>query len=437
MGLRDNLRAFSERWANEQRAITPQDFGRGIDVGDRWFTTRSGESVTLDSVLGIQHVWSCVTLLVNDIRKLPVDAFRDLGEDRKASIPRPSWMRYPDPQDMNTKFSDHVAQAVFSLMVDGNAFIYAFPSVFNVETLLLLDPTRVDIRGGRFHVRGYPEPLTAMNVRHIRNLVKPGATRGMNPIQATREGFGLTAAAERYAQRFFDKGAVMSGVIETPAGAVVDADRLKKDFDRNHDAKGNAHAVGVLTGGATFRSLSFSPEDTQFLTLRKVQKEDAAAMFHIPPFKIGSTEPGAVAYASTSNARIEYVQSAIEPIVSLLEDAYSDFIPGDDTYVKFNLNALLRGDPKARHEAYSVGLQNRFLKVDEVRALEDMQPFGESNGGGFLDTPNSVVVDPRVTEAVALIGAGADPAETLAALGLPPITFTDRSAPVPAPEVAA
>lgn len=395
MGLRDRLRAANDALNGAAlRAITPQDFGRAADVMDDWFDTHAGEAVTFDSVIGIQHVWACVTLLVNDIRKLPADVFRDVGEGRRVPIDAPRWMRYPDGTDANTRFRDHVAQAVLSLLVDGNAFIYAAPSVYNVETLLVLDPTKVDIRGSRFHVKGYSDPLTELNVRHVRNLVKPGARRGMNPIQAAREGFGLTLAAEQFGQRFFANGAVMSGVIETPVGATVDADKLKAEFGKRHDAKRRAHAVGVLTGGATFKSLSFSPEDTQFLALRKYQLEDAARLFHIPPFKIGSTEPGAVAYASTSNARIDYVQSAIEPVVVLLEDAYSDLVPGDDTYVKFNLNALLRGDPAARYSAYATMLQAGVITKDEVRRWEDWGPASEALGadtpdGGFLRTPQN------------------------------------------------
>lgn len=439
MGLFDRLDRLVG-YRPEPRAVTPQDFARGTDLDD-WFASASGENVDTDAVLGIMHAWACVSLLVNDIRKLPWDVYQDLGEARKRPIPKPAWMVRPDPLDPNTTFSDHVAQVVMSILVDGNAFPYAWPSVFNVERLVLLDPTKVDVKQGRYIVRarGYEGTFDALNIRHIRNLVKPGEYRGMNPIQAAREGFGLTLAAEQFGQRFFANGAVMSGLVEVPreAGKLSDEEtsRIREQFRKRHDAKRKAHAIGVLTGGATFRQLSFSPEDTQFIALRKYQLEDTARLFHIPPFKIGSTEPGAVAYASTSNARIDYVQSAIEPIVHLLEEAYSDLVPGDDTYAKANLNALLRGDPKARFEGYGVGLQNRFFKVDEVRAWEDMAPFGEADGGGFVDTPNNTMVNARITEAVALINAGADPAATLAALGLPPIEWSGPATPAPAPEV--
>lgn len=423
MGLRDRLRAANDALnahaLQNLRAITPQDFARGADY--EWFETRSGEPVTFDTVIGIQHVWACVTLLVNDVRKLPWDTFRDTGDGHRVPIDRPSWMVHPDPMDSNMRFRDHVAQAVLSLLVDGNAFIYAWPSVFNVELLMVLDPSKVDIRDGKYIVKGYREPLTDLNIRHVRNLVKPGERRGVNPIQAAREGFGLTLAAEQFGQRFFSNGAVMSGMIEAPAGANLDAKDLADQFRKAHDAKKKAHIVGVLTGGATFKQLSFSPEDTQFLALRQYQLEDAARLFHIPPFKIGSTEPGAVAYASTKSARIDYAQSAVEPIVVLLEDAYSDLIPGEDTYTKANLNALMRADPETRYASYAVGLDKRFVQVDEVRALEDMEPLGADNGGGFLNTPNNQAVDPRYEQVGSLVRAGYDPDESLAAVGLPPI----------------
>ena len=390
-----------DRWVGyrpESRGLTPQQvWGSGAD---EWFDRpRAGAPVDFESVMGIQHVWSCVSLLVNDVRKLPTEAYRK-ADKRRIPIAKPGWMTLPDPLDPNTRFRDHVGQAVLSLLVDGNAFLHAWPSVFNVERLTLLDPSKVDVLvDGRFRVLGQPQPLTSMNVRHIANLVPPGKRRGMNPIQATREGFSLTIQAEAFGQTFFANGATMSGIVEVPVGSVVDPKELKKAMERDHRGVSRSHALGVLTGGATFRQLSFSPEDTQFIALRKYQLEDAARLFHVPPFKIGSTDPGAVAYASTSNARIDYVQSAIEPIVVLLEDAYSDLLPGDDTFVRFNLNALLRGDPVTRSQSLNTQAQAGVITKQEWRDLEDYGPADEAPGvdsvhGGYLQTPNNTATEP-------------------------------------------
>ena len=47
-------------------------------------------------------------------------------------------------------------------------------------------------------------------------------------------------------------------------------------------------------------------------------------------------------------------------------------------YIKFNVNAILRADPKTRYEGYRIAIQSGFLTANEVRALEEL----ESKEGG-------------------------------------------------------
>jgi len=45
------------------------------------------------------------------------------------------------------------------------------------------------------------------------------------------------------------------------------------------------------------------------------------------------------------------------------------------TFVKANLDALLRSDTTTRYAAYGVGLDKGFLTLDEVRELENRPPL--------------------------------------------------------------
>jgi phage portal protein BeeE len=42
-------------------------------------------------------------------------------------------------------------------------------------------------------------------------------------------------------------------------------------------------------------------------------------------------------------------------------------------YIKFNVNAILRADPKTRYEGYRIAIQSGFMTANEVRALEEME----------------------------------------------------------------
>ena len=52
-------------------------------------------------------------------------------------------------------------------------------------------------------------------------------------------------------------------------------------------------------------------------------------------------------------------------------------------FIKFNLDGLLRGDYQSRMQGYSVGIQNGFMSVNDVRSLEDMNLLTDEEGGNL------------------------------------------------------
>jgi hypothetical protein len=56
--------------------------------------------------------------------------------------------------------------------------------------------------------------------------------------------------------------------------------------------------------------------------------------------------------------------------------------------VKFNVDGLLRGDIKARYEAYRIAIDGGWRNPDEVRALEDLPPIPGGAGQKFRQPLN-------------------------------------------------
>jgi hypothetical protein len=107
--------------------------------------------------------------------------------------------------------------------------------------------------------------------------------------------------------------------------------------------------------------------------------------------------------------------------------------PGGETaFIKFNMDALLRANVQARTAAYSSGLQAGYLTINDVRHLEDLLPV-EDEAANQVRVPlaNVTITDQSLTAeekkvrmANVLVLSGYDPAESLAAVGLDPITHT-------------
>lgn len=423
-----------------KRAITPaQVFGAGLDDwqnGD----TAAGVRITAEEVMRAA-AGACIRLLADDISSLPIDVYRKSGDDN-IPITAPDWYLYPTTRRWDT-WPHHVSQVVVSLLTDGNAFIEGVPDAMNPEHLNVLDPRAVDIRDANgqttFVYRGSSpygnagRTYSDAEMMHIPWISMPGKGRGLSVIEATKESSGLELAAREWAARFFSNGATLGGIIEIPreAGSISKeaAETLRDQFTNRHQGKRKAFALGVLSGGARWVQNTVSPEDAALSPLWRHVLEEAARLFHVPPHLLASQESGGQAYASVEHRSIEYVQHAIVPIIRRLEEAYSRLIPGNDTYIRWNVSALLRGDIKTRAEAYSILLQNRIMRLEEARSDEGFRP--DPNVKGYLSTPNNTMPDSRLVDLQRLIDAGFDAEASLAYLGLPSIAHSGALAGTP------
>jgi hypothetical protein len=133
---------------------------------------------------------------------------------------------------------------------------------------------------------------------------------------------------------------------------------------------------------------------------------------------------------------IFFVQHTLRPIVQKLETAFSVLLSevpgGENAFLRFNLDGLLRGDSQARANAYSIGLQAGYYTVNDIRRLEDLIPMTETVADEVrVPLANVAIADSRIaTEdkkvamAQKLVLAGYDPKAVLEALGLPAIPHT-------------
>lgn len=417
----------------ERRALSFQTlFGAGIDSYDN---TRAGVAINQDTVFRIGAIYAAIRLISDTVSTLPVDTFYRSDGERLPFRPRPGWVDNPEP-DLNVTRSDHLQMVMVSLLVDGNAFVRILRTADGeVVALSVLDPTRVDIHRrpdmslvyrvdhGRYEVE-------QEDMIHLTELRKPGALRGVSRVTELRNQFGLAAALEEFAQRFFGSGTTLAGVIEYPADLTPEQARdLADSFEAGHKGLRRSNRPGVLSGGAKYTRMGVQPNESQFLESRQHAIIEVAMVFRIPPHMLQVVTPGAMSYASVEANAIQFVTFTLRNYITKIENAYSRLLPGGAFY-RLNIDGLLRGDIQTRFSAYSTGLQSGFLSVNDVRRLEDFRP---AEGGEAYRVPlanvnlNAANIQDmrlKVDMAQRLVNSGYDPAAVLAALDLPQITHT-------------
>lgn len=420
----------------EERAVSPMSlWGMGEDT---FSTTQAGAVVNQDSVFKVNAIFSAVSLISDTVATLPVDAFIRRDGARFPFRPKPTWVTKPD---VDTTAIAFWSANIVSLLLDGNIFVRVFrDSDGNIVNLVVLNPTKVEIRRnglGRvmYQYDGSSKLLSSDDIIHIPDVVKPGELRGVSRVEALKDNFGLAIALESYAARFFGQGATSQGVIEVPGNLTGDqAKALADGFDARHKGFRKAHKTGVLFGGAKYVKTTVDNDAAQFIDSRRLAVEDVARAFNIPTHLLGL--PGTNTYSSVEQNNIAFVVHTLRPIVQKLESGYSvllNTVPGgEQAFIKFNMDGLLRADVQSRMAAYSVGLQSGFLTINDVRRLEDLTPQDDVSAEQVrvplanvnISAAGLTEQEGKVNMAQKLIAVGFDPASTLSALGLPAIGHT-------------
>jgi HK97 family phage portal protein len=363
----------------------------------------SGVRVTRSTALSLTTIFRCWDLLSSAVSMAPVDLTVKTGGKSFPEYAKPRWLSTPNPADPNYDGADYFGQVALSTLSDGNYFSAVFPYVLDPEVVILLDPSRVEVKPGPLYdvkdANGkLLMTLDPMQMLHGWWIRPPGELRGVSPLEALRRGIGSAVAAEEHAARFFGQGAALSFGVEVPyAMDPTKQETLRSSLKARYLGRRNSHAIGVLTDGAKFVSgLAPSPEQAQMLETRKFSVEDLCRPYGVPPSMAGSQEPGAASYASAAVWDMQFKQRAVQPLATRIERRHDRLLmaplsindPNATMQLRFNLDAIARADLLTRYQAHEIAIRSGFATPDEERALEDKAPMA---GGDQLYMQSQMV----------------------------------------------
>ena len=366
--------------------------------------TASGARVTSDNAMQETAVWACVGLLSETIASLPLVVYRrGDGNHRETDRAHPLFdLLFLAPNEDMTAF-EFWEVVMLHLLLRGNFYAEKIPGRRGaVASLRILQPDYVDcekLNGRRiYRYRDPDEPgmpartLVQDEVLHIRNKIGRGPA-GLSPIAHAREQIGLSATLQQHAAFFFQNNAQPRGVLMTDA--TLDNDeafaQLRKSWNDVYGGVQNSSKVAVLDQGTTYKAISLSNEDSQFLESRKFQVNEICRWFRVPPHMVGDTEPSTAWGTGIEEMTLGFVKYSLRPWLERIEQAIMrDLFIGPwlaTHFPEFNLDALLRGDFKTRMEGY-VQMMNAGVGIpNEARARENLPPY---EGGQYAWRPRNM-----------------------------------------------
>lgn len=413
----------------ESRGITPRTvWGSGSEGS----TNEAGVIINGDTAFTVSAFFSAVSMISDTISTLPIGAYVRNNGERLPMIDPPMWLNQPD---IDLTRQAHFGQVVTSLLVYGNSFTRVFRDKNgDIVNLVVLDPNGVKVTRsaiGRkiFEVDGEKKPLTSDEVLHILDTPVPGSLVGLSRIDKLQDTLGIGSALQKFAARYFGSGLSMDVVIKAPIDMKPEqAKNLVDGFNSRHSGWRKSNRAGIITGGADIQKLNDDPEKAQVLESRRFVVEEIARAFAIPLHQMGV--PGTNTFASVEQGNLQWLSHGLRPILEKIEWAYSTLLPVPRAFIKFNFNALLRGDLQSRATAYSILTQAGIMSVNDARKLEDLSAVdgGDMNRVPLanIDLKSAALTgdEMKVKMAQIFIQVGFEPADVLAKLGLPSLAHT-------------
>ncbi|QBY56142.1 phage portal protein [Cupriavidus oxalaticus] len=344
--------------------------------------SRSGQYVSPDSALRVTAVYAATRIIAESMASLPISVYQKSGGKRSPVHQHNLVGLLHDAANPNNTAFEFVEMGQAHLSLRGNAYSFIEGNgKGEIEGLYPQHPDKVSVRydeSSRLFVYDIDgeRNIPARQVLHIRGFSLDGLV-GLSPIALARETIGLALAAEELGNEAFAEGFVPPVVLEVTEKAGKDQrDTYRKQWtELTRDRRAGPP---VISGGTKLHTLRVSMSDLQFLESRRFSIAEIARLFRVPPHMLADLEKAT--FSNIEHLSLEFVKFTLAPWIKRWEQRmnltlFSSLERDKGLYVKFNVDALLRGDIKSRYEAYKIGLENRILNANNCREMEDMDGY--------------------------------------------------------------
>lgn len=305
------------------------------------------------------------------------------------------------PNDWQAK-ENYWTDAVSALLRHGNYYAYvARGATGPIRRLLPLNPGQTEPkqddawnvmyetvqRGGR------KQELQPWEVHHVRMTAR-NSLKGDSPVMDVREAIALEIAAEKMGASLFGNGAMPGMVFKYADGSQghktdVERTAFLEDIGKAFTGRGRFKAMLLPKGIDVGQQIAVENEKAQFLELRQYQRTVIAGAFGCPIHLVGDLTKGT--FNNVEMQGIEFVTNVILPLIRLFEGAMErDLLTDQDrrggVIIRFNPDAMLRGDFKSRQEGLAIQRQNGVINANEWREREDMNPREDEGGDSYYET---------------------------------------------------
>lgn len=378
------------------------DGGKQIDTAsalDEYLRASDEEvRVTPESSLRQAAAFRCTQIISGATATLPIAVKQRVDDRTRLTVSdhpvsyvlrrRPN--RWQTPLEWRRLMQTHV-------LLRGNGYSLIVRSRGRVIELLPLDPNRMEVEQQddlRLEYRyrrkaGDRIRLPEQDVFHLRGMTLDGV-QGVSVISHAKATIEDALRAEQHGGNVFKNGTAIGAILEHPKNLSPEAQANLRDSLADFRGSSKSFKTLIAEEGLTFKPLGMTQEDAQYIETRKFHRSEIAMFFGVPPHMIGDTEKTTSWGTGIEQQGIGFVTYTLQDWLTAWEQTVNRDLIGDadpSLYCRINSDGLVRGDIKARWEAYVKGLQWGVFSPNDVREKEDENP--REGGDIYYDPPNT------------------------------------------------
>src|SRR5436190_14830886 len=360
-----------------------------------WSTSWGG--VGLGQRVGV--AMTCTDLNSRILSTMPTYVLR--GDTMVSS---PAWTSNPEPS-LYSGWEEAIKQGVNSLLLRGEMFAYctgryASPNGITpgqVSRWAILSPDSVGVQidhdgvieyrlnGSLLGTRAPGQPLSQVEVLHVKHQSWPGQLRGMGPLEWVAANAIGAAAMESYVANMAARGGVPWAVLHSKRNLNSDQSKDLQQAWVSAAAQRNG-APAVLAGDLELQILQLSPADMCLLDLRVFDEQRIAAAFGVPAFLVGLPQAQGLTYSNAESLYDFHWRSMLRPMAQTIASALSAWALPAGQKLEFDPDRYTQPPLAERAQTYSTLFNifdpvtgERAITIDEIRARERFSPGDASS----------------------------------------------------------
>jgi HK97 family phage portal protein len=328
------------------------------------------------------NVRTVVDFVARNVAQLGLHVFRrvsDTDRERLNDHVLNTWIEDPNPA--TTRY-----RLIESLMCDlGIHFNAYWAKVRASERLYLvrLPPENMCVVGGLLpdafvwtSEGGKRQEFAPSEIVHFNGFDPTNPLMGFSPLETLRRILAEEAAAGAYREHYWGNAGRFEGVIERPAAAPKWNATQKADWRSQWQAAfgpggSRAGQVAILEDGMQLKQASFSAKDSEYLSSRKLTREECAAAYHVPLPMVGILE-----HATFSNIKEQHkhlYQDCLGPWLEMIVgEVMRQLVPEADdvenVYVEFNIADKMKGSFEEQAASLHALVGRPIMTANEGRA---------------------------------------------------------------------